>query len=118
MLDRNIELELTFESGTADLTDFNATDLVYVFEAGSTTGASQCNTVAIASDGVVEDTEELTVTLRDSLMSSDVEISRSEAEVVIEDSPSDCKQNVCTSVLLFFYDFFSSNHSCILVHCN
>lgn len=84
-LDRDVELELTFERGTAGPTDFNTNNVIYRFSHSE--DIMVCRTVEIFGDGVVENRENFMASLETS--SSDVSFLLRDAEVFIEDSQED-----------------------------
>ena len=90
-LDRDINLDLTFETDLSNSSDFNVTSLIYTFESGSGFGAEECNVIGVIEDGVVEDVETFVVTLQGNPPQNDVNVTTNTAEIVIEDSPLDCE---------------------------
>ena len=96
-LGRNVSLQLSMENSTSDFTNFNNTHpLMYAFhpDADDPVGAL-CRTIKIRSDGTVENEEVFVISLQQILVEDDVNISRHQAEIVIEDSLLDSKKYCC-----------------------
>ncbi len=93
-MDRLIELELAFLGDTASSNDFVGTRLPFSFGSASSTGDIQCSAVGLNRDGIVEEKERFIIILSSSSDVEDVNISRSEGEVWVEDSPLDCKLKI------------------------
>ncbi len=91
-LEREVFIDLVLVIDTADTSDFNSTSLMFTFDSGSVSGSIECNSVGISADDVVENVERFVAELRRNPEDDDaINITRSEAEIFINDSPSDCK---------------------------
>ena len=88
-LDRDIDLELTFDNDNISSSDFNVTTVIYTFQSGSRFGDDVCNVLGVIEDGVVEDTESFVVTLQEITPEDDVSVTTNTAEIMVEDSPQD-----------------------------
>lgn len=91
VLDRDINLGLTFEENTASFIDFDNSIIAYLFEAGSVSPITVCNVNLIARDDIVEDRESFFALLEAIPKADDVNITRNFAEIFIDDSPFDGK---------------------------
>ena len=100
-LDRTIPLQLIFQEGTASTSDFNDTILTFAFESGTSTGDVQCNDIRITQDGIVEDTEMFRVELIPNPPAEDVRINITTAEVSVQDSLLDGKNQACVFLISF-----------------
>ena len=94
LLDRNIALELLpTVDGTAGLSDFDSSTLMYTFLPGSVAGTFLCEDIEIARDGIVEDSENFSTFLKSNHEVSDVTILQAKATISIGDSPLDSKSS-------------------------
>lgn len=101
LLDRTIALELLpTADGTASLRDFDNSSLILIFLSGSVAGTSLCEDIEITRDGIVEDTENFSASLRINPEVSDVNIIQANAAISIRDSPLNSKSSVAISAFL------------------
>ena len=91
-LDRDISLQLVFEDPVSSASDFNSTELSYVFSSGSNGSTSVCEEVSITQDLIVEDEEVFVIVLQGA--QSDVNLTQNTAVIMLQDSPGNCEFSV------------------------
>lgn len=114
-LDREIDLEFLFGNVSAAPSDLINSNLTFTFPIGSQSGHTECNTVGVNEDGIVEDREEFVIFLRPNPSVSDVAVG-SGAKIFIEDSPQDGKYSFMYVIQLTMVPILTWYSGCTPTH--